>query len=100
MNATKQIMDILTACGCKPAATVDQDGNAIIKVNAPAVAPAKYYTVTSWAQSQNMGDILNYHEITFELYVISWTHCRIEINAGDMERAEKIFPYPVEWKEV
>jgi hypothetical protein len=37
MNATKQIMDILSACGCKPAATVDQDGNAIIKVNAPAL---------------------------------------------------------------
>lgn len=38
MNATKQIIDILTACGCKPAATVDQDGNATIKVNAPTIA--------------------------------------------------------------
>lgn len=37
MNATKQIMDILTACGCKPAATVDNSGNAVIKVNAPAL---------------------------------------------------------------
>lgn len=37
MNATKQIMDILTACGCKPAATVDNNGNAVIKVNAPAL---------------------------------------------------------------
>lgn len=61
---------------------------------------AKYYTVTSWAESQNISDILNYHKITFELYVISWTRCRIEINAGDLKRAEKIFPYPVEWKEV
>ena len=37
MNAAKNIMDILSACGCKPAATVDQDGNAVIKVNAPAL---------------------------------------------------------------
>lgn len=36
MNATKNIMDILSACGCKPAATVDNDGNATIKINAPA----------------------------------------------------------------
>ncbi len=100
MNATKQIMHILSACGYKPAATVDQDGNAAIKVNAPAVAPAKYYTVCSWPDSQNMSDNLNYHKITFELYVISWTQCRIEINAGDLERASQIFPYRIEWKEV
>lgn len=37
MNATKQIIDILTACGCKPAATVDRNGNATINVNAPAL---------------------------------------------------------------
>ena len=37
MNATNQIINILSACGCKPAATVDRDGNAIIKVNAPAI---------------------------------------------------------------
>lgn len=37
MNATNQIMNILTACGCKPAATVDSKGNATIKINAPAV---------------------------------------------------------------
>jgi hypothetical protein len=36
-QATKAITDILTACGCKPAATVDGDGNTIIKVNAPTV---------------------------------------------------------------
>jgi hypothetical protein len=100
MTATKQITDILSACGCKPAATVDNNGNAVIKVNAPAITPAKYYTVRSWADSQNISDILNYHKITFELYVISWAQCRIEINAGDLKRAEKIFPYPVEWKEV
>lgn len=35
MNATQQIIDILTACGCKPAATVDGNGNAAVKVNAP-----------------------------------------------------------------
>jgi hypothetical protein len=33
-------MDILTACGCKPAATVDNHGNAVIKVNAPTITPA------------------------------------------------------------
>jgi hypothetical protein len=37
MNATKQIIDILSACGCKPAATIDNNGNAVIKVNAPTV---------------------------------------------------------------
>lgn len=36
-QATKAITDILTACGCKPAATVNQDGDIIIKVNAPTV---------------------------------------------------------------
>lgn len=40
MNATKQIIDILTACGCKPVATVDDNGNAVIKVNAPTITPA------------------------------------------------------------
>lgn len=35
MNATKQIIDILTACGCKPAATTDGRGNVVVKVNAP-----------------------------------------------------------------
>lgn len=35
MNATRNIVDILTACGCKPAATVDGTGNAVVKVNAP-----------------------------------------------------------------
>lgn len=33
MNATTQIIDILTACGCKPAAM----GNGTIKINAPFV---------------------------------------------------------------
>lgn len=35
MKATKNIMDILSACGCKPSATVDKAGNVTIKVNAP-----------------------------------------------------------------
>jgi hypothetical protein len=35
MNATRNIVDILSACGCKPAATVDSNGNAAIKINAP-----------------------------------------------------------------
>jgi hypothetical protein len=34
-RATKQIIDILSACGCKPAATVKANGDTIIKVNAP-----------------------------------------------------------------
>lgn len=37
MDAIKNIMDTLTACGCKPAATVDKNGDTIIKVNAPAI---------------------------------------------------------------
>jgi hypothetical protein len=35
MNATQNIIDILSACGCKPVATVDNNGNAAIKINAP-----------------------------------------------------------------
>ena len=38
MNAAKQITNILTACGCKPAAVVSTSGKTIIKVNAPAVS--------------------------------------------------------------
>lgn len=34
MNATTQIIDILTACGCKPSTTRDGRG---VKVNAPNV---------------------------------------------------------------
>lgn len=41
MNASDQIMNILRACGCDPAATIDRDGNAVIKVNAPGAAPDK-----------------------------------------------------------
>lgn len=43
MNAIEQIMDILSACGCKPAATVDRDGDAVIKVNAPPVEPVTLF---------------------------------------------------------
>lgn len=38
MNAIQNIMDILTACGCKPAATVNGSGETIIKVNAPTIS--------------------------------------------------------------
>lgn len=37
MNATKNIIDILTACGCKPAATVNKNGETVIKVNAQQI---------------------------------------------------------------
>lgn len=37
MDAIKQITDILSACGCKPAAITNADGETIIKVNAPTV---------------------------------------------------------------
>ena len=37
MNATTQIINILTACGCKPAATTDKSGAAVVKVNAPYI---------------------------------------------------------------
>ena len=33
----KQITDILSACGCKPAAQVNANGDIIIKVNAPTI---------------------------------------------------------------
>ncbi len=41
MKVTKNIMDILSACGCKPSATVDKAGNVAIKVNAPALSGNK-----------------------------------------------------------
>lgn len=37
MNAAKQIIDILSACGCKPAAAVNKNGETVIKVNAPII---------------------------------------------------------------
>lgn len=37
MNATKQIIDILSACGCAPTIEKDNNGNDLIKVNAPRV---------------------------------------------------------------
>lgn len=40
MNATTQIIDILNACGCKPTATTDNNGNPTIKVNAPYIIDA------------------------------------------------------------
>ncbi len=58
---------------------------------------AKYYIVCSWAQSQFLSDNLNYKKIPFELYVISWTKCRIEIPAGHLYNARTICDG---WKEV
>lgn len=60
----------------------------------------KYYIVVSWPDSQILSDNLNYYKIPFALYVISRTECRIEINAGDLERVKQIVPYLIEWKEV
>lgn len=37
MNATKQIIDILSACGCAPTVVKDNNGNDLIKVNAPRI---------------------------------------------------------------
>ena len=35
-QAIKQITDILTVCGCKPA-TTNENGKTVIKVNAPEI---------------------------------------------------------------
>lgn len=37
LKAVSAIMDILTACGCAPTVKKTDDGNAIVKVNAPTV---------------------------------------------------------------
>ncbi len=37
MNAINSIMDTLTACGCAPSITTDENGGILIKVNAPTV---------------------------------------------------------------
>jgi hypothetical protein len=60
----------------------------------------KCYIVVSWAESQFLSDNLNYYKIPFALYVISWTECRIEINAGDLERVKQIIPHLIEWEEI
>lgn len=54
MNATKNIMDILSACGCKPAATVDENGNAVIKVNAPAAVSVPTLFDSDFAEYEYM----------------------------------------------
>jgi hypothetical protein len=97
MNATKQITDILTACGCKPAVKTDDAGNATIKVNAPAVAPIRYYLIRSWANAGMITDTLLYKKIPFASYVLSGTQVKIEINAGDLSTALTICDG---WKEV
>jgi hypothetical protein len=50
----------------------------------------KFYNVVSWAQSQFLSDNLNYKKIPFELYVISWTRCCIEIPAEYLHDARSI----------
>lgn len=50
----------------------------------------KYYINVSWAQSAFLSDNLNYKKIPFELYVTSWTNCRIEITAGYLDQARTI----------
>ena len=37
----RAVMDILSACGAKPTATTSANGDALIKVNAPAVDGGK-----------------------------------------------------------
>lgn len=56
MDTTKQIIDILTACGCKPTVKTDNNGNDQIKINAPQID----YTTTlfdsdaaEWEYTQN-----------------------------------------------
>lgn len=36
-QATKAIINILSACKCDPVATTDANGNDVIKVNAPTI---------------------------------------------------------------
>ena len=57
----------------------------------------KYYIELSWAESQFLGDNLNYKKIPFALYVVSWTKCRIEIPAGYLHEVRTICDG---WKEV
>jgi hypothetical protein len=56
MNAIKNIMDILSACGCSPAATTDKNGNTFIKVNAPIIEPVTTLFDTDRAEYDFMED--------------------------------------------
>jgi hypothetical protein len=57
MNATTQIINILTACGCKPAATTDKSGAAVIKVNAPYIIDVNTLFDTDAAELEYMEDM-------------------------------------------
>lgn len=57
MNATTQIINILTACGCKPAATTEKSGAAVIKVNAPYVIDVDTLFDADAAECEYMEDI-------------------------------------------
>lgn len=89
MNAIKNIMDTLTACGCKPAATVDNNGDTIIKINAPAV-PVRYYVIKEWCDAPTVTDHLLALKIPFATSILSRTKLKIEINAEDLPRALNI----------
>lgn len=57
MNATQNIIDILSACGCKPAATVDNNGNSTIKVNAPYIVSVTTLFDADAAEFEYMEDL-------------------------------------------
>lgn len=57
MNATRQIINILTACGCKPAATTDKSGAAVVKVNAPYIIEVNELFDADAAEYEYMEDM-------------------------------------------
>jgi hypothetical protein len=97
MDAIKNIMDILTACGCDPVAK-NQNGETVIKINAPAIKK-EYISVNSWAQSMSLSDCLNRAKIPFRTCVINTGSAAHYIAAGDLERARAAVPY-CKWEEV
>lgn len=70
MNSTKQIIDILTACGCTPTVTTDERGNDQIKVNAPTI---------------------DYNTTLFDSDAAEWEYTR-ERNAGTAPEDDEIIP--------
>lgn len=64
-NIINNIMETLTACGCKPAATVNRDGETIIKINAPTVNGFTFDDLSGAAKENARREYVDYVGLDF-----------------------------------
>jgi hypothetical protein len=64
-NIINNITETLTACGCKPAATINKDGETIIKVNAPTVDSFTFDDLTGDAREKARREYVDYIGLDF-----------------------------------